>query len=193
MSPEWKDKVGSDLLVKWPVGTGAKGNDGVALAVRQTANSIGYVEYAQAVQTKLSYASLQNSAGKFVLPDPQSFQAAAASADWGSASDFDLLLTDAPGENAYPIVATVFVLMHKTDVAAAHAGGAEFLPVVAGERRADARSLVTCRCPSAGEAGQGLLDAKVQAGQLNAARDAAWRLLERHRELHSELMPLEIV
>ena len=82
----------------WPTGTGAKGNDGVSQAVRQTKNSIGYVEYAHAVQTKLSYALIQNRAGKFVRPDAASFQAAAASADWEKASDFDLLLIDAPGD-----------------------------------------------------------------------------------------------
>jgi phosphate transport system substrate-binding protein len=113
-SPEWKTKVGSDLAVKWPVGTAAKGNDGVAQAVRQTKNSIGYVEFAQALQSKLSYASIQNKAGHFVKPETKSFQAAAASGDWKAAADFDLLLTDAPGENAYPMVATVFVLIHKS-------------------------------------------------------------------------------
>jgi phosphate transport system substrate-binding protein len=114
VSPQWREKVGFDLLVKWPAGTGVKGNDGVARAVRQTANSIGYVEFAQALQTKLSYAALQNRNGQFVLPSPQSFQVAVQSADWGNASDFDLMMTDVPREGAYPIVATVFVLMHKT-------------------------------------------------------------------------------
>ena len=114
VSPQWREKVGSDLQVKWPAGTGAKGNEGVSLAVRKTRNSLGYVEYAQARQTKLNIAAIQNRAGRFVAPDPQSFQAAAAGADWTKSSDFDLLLTDAPGENAYPIAATVFILMHKT-------------------------------------------------------------------------------
>jgi phosphate transport system substrate-binding protein len=113
VSPQWRDKIGFDFLVKLPVGTGAKGNDGVAKAVRQTANSIGYVELAQALLTKLSYASLQNRNGQFVVPSPQSFQVTAQSADWGNASDFDLMMTDVPREGAYPIVATVFVLMHK--------------------------------------------------------------------------------
>ena len=114
VSPLWRDKVGSDLLVSWPAGTGAKGNEGVSSAVRRNKNSLGYVEYAHARQTKLSFASIQNQAGRFVVPDPQSFQAAAAGADWTKSSDFDLLLTNAPGENAYPIVATVFILMHKS-------------------------------------------------------------------------------
>jgi phosphate transport system substrate-binding protein len=113
VSAEWKDKVGSDLLVPWPKGVAAKGNDGVAQAVRQAKNAIGYVEFAQAQKARLSYAALQNTAGQFVAPSPQSFQAAAASADWAKASDFDLLLTNAPGENAYPVVATVFAMMHR--------------------------------------------------------------------------------
>ena len=114
VSSEWKLKVGSALLVPWPTGTGAKGNDGVAQAVRQVKHSIGYVDYAQASQLGLSYSLLQNRTGRFVKPDVTSFQAAAASADWGRTSDFHLLLTDVPGENSYPITATVFVLMHKT-------------------------------------------------------------------------------
>ena len=114
VSPEWRLKVGSGLLVPWPTGTGAKGNEGVAQAVKRVANSIGYVEYAQALQLKLTYALIQNRSGRFVRPDPASFQAAAASAEWGKTSDFYVLFTDVAGENAYPITATVFVLMHKT-------------------------------------------------------------------------------
>jgi phosphate transport system substrate-binding protein len=113
VSAEWKDKVGSDLAVKWPVGVAAKGNEGVAQTVKQTPNAIGYVELAQALQTKLSYASMQNKAGKFIKPEPLAFQAAAASATWSGASDFDQLLVDAPGEDAYPMVVTVFAQMKK--------------------------------------------------------------------------------
>ena len=113
VSPAWKETVGSDLLVSWPTGTGARGNEGVAQAVKRVKNSIGYVEYAQALQTQLSFALLQNQAGKFIKPDVASFQAAAASADWETTSDFYLLLTNVPASDAYPIVATVFVLMPK--------------------------------------------------------------------------------
>jgi phosphate transport system substrate-binding protein len=113
VSPEWKLKVGSALLVPWPTGSGAKGNEGVANAVRQTKNSIGYLDYVQASQMKLSPVLLQNRAGRFVRPDPASVQAAASGADWSAASDFHLLLTDVPGDDAYPITATVFVLMPK--------------------------------------------------------------------------------
>ncbi len=84
--------------MKWPVGEGAKGNDGIAAAVKRTPNSISYIEFAQALQSKLAYASLQNKAGKFIKPEPLAFQAAAASATWSGASDFDQLLVDAPGE-----------------------------------------------------------------------------------------------
>jgi phosphate transport system substrate-binding protein len=114
VSPQWKERVGADQLVVWPVGTGAKGNTGVAQAVRQTRNSIGYVEFATAMQAKLSYAQLQNRAGRFVQPSPAGFQAASVSAEWSKTRDFDLMLTDTPGAEAYPIVATVFVLMPKT-------------------------------------------------------------------------------
>jgi phosphate transport system substrate-binding protein len=114
-SAEWKDKVGSDLMVKWPVGAGAKGNDGIAQAVKQTPNAISYIEFAQALQAKLAYASLQNRAGKFIKPDPLAFQEAASSATWSGASNFDQLLIDTPGENAYPVVVTVFAQMKKSE------------------------------------------------------------------------------
>jgi phosphate transport system substrate-binding protein len=111
VSPEWREKVGSDLIVPWPLGEGAKGNKGVAEKVAATKNAIGYVEYAQALQSKLSFAAIQNRNGTFMKPDAASFQAAAADAAWDQGSDFNLLLTDASGKDAYPIVAPVFVLM----------------------------------------------------------------------------------
>ncbi|RTL50076.1 MAG: phosphate ABC transporter substrate-binding protein PstS [Bradyrhizobiaceae bacterium] len=113
ISPEWKEKVGEGVAVEWPVGVGGKGNEGVAAFVGVSKNSISYVEYAYAVQNKLSYGLVQNQAGKFVQPNAQSFQAAAASADWTNAKDFYRIMTNAPGENAYPITATSFVLMPK--------------------------------------------------------------------------------
>jgi phosphate transport system substrate-binding protein len=114
VSAEWRLRVGSGLLVSWPVGTGARGNEGVARAVQQTRNSIGYVEYAQAEQAGLKHALLQNRAGQFVSAQPAGFQAAAESAEWTTTTDFYVLLTDMAGERAYPITATVFALMHKT-------------------------------------------------------------------------------
>jgi phosphate transport system substrate-binding protein len=114
VSPQWKAQVGAAMLLQWPTGTPAKGNEGVAQVVQRVKNSIGYVDFAQALEAKLSYAVVQNRTGRFIKPDATSFQAAAASADWRTTSDFHLLLTNAPGENAYPLTATVFVLMHKS-------------------------------------------------------------------------------
>ena len=113
VSPEWKNKVGEGTSVEWPVGLGGKGNEGVAAFVNQTKNSIGYVEYAYVLQNKMSWGLVQNKAGKFIKPDAASFQAAAASAKWGDVQDFYLIMTDASAENAYPIAATVFILMYK--------------------------------------------------------------------------------
>ena len=96
VSPEWKDKVGSDASVEWPVGIGAKGNEGVANNVAQTKGSIGYVEYAYAKQNKLTYANMINKDGKAVAPE-SAFQAAAAGADWKSAPGFGVILTNQAG------------------------------------------------------------------------------------------------
>jgi len=113
VSPEWKTKVGEGTSVSWPVGIGGKGNEGVAGYVRQIKNSIGYVEYAYVKQNKMDYAQVQNHSGNFILPSAESFQAAAATADWKNARDFNLVITDAPGATAYPIAASVFVMMYK--------------------------------------------------------------------------------
>jgi phosphate transport system substrate-binding protein len=111
VSPTWKSGPGEGKSVSWPVGVGGKGNEGVAGYVKQIPNSIGYVEYAYVVQNKMTYAQLQNAAGTFVSPGAQSFSAAAVSADWKNAKDFNLVMTNAPGANAYPITATTFILM----------------------------------------------------------------------------------
>ena len=108
MSPEWREKVGFDLLVPWPGGLGAKGNSGVAETVARTKHSIGYVEFAQALQSRLSYATLKNQTGRFVEPSASSFQEAAQGADWSGSSDFNLLLTNSARPLAWPIAATVF-------------------------------------------------------------------------------------
>jgi phosphate transport system substrate-binding protein len=113
VSPEWKSKVGEGTSVSWPVGVGGKGNEGVAAYVKQIKGSIGYVELAYALQNKMAYASVQNAAGKFIQPSLESFQAAAASADWKNAKDFFLVITNAPGENSWPITATNFILVYK--------------------------------------------------------------------------------
>ena len=99
--------------MNWPVGVGGKGNEGVAGYVKQIPNSIGYVEYAYVIQNKMTYAQMQNAAGTFVNPSAETFSNAAASADWKNAKDFNLVMTNAPGPNAYPITATTFILLPK--------------------------------------------------------------------------------
>lgn len=113
-SADWKTRVGSGTAVEWPVGVGAKGNEGVAANVAQTRNAIGYVEYAYAKQNTLTYAALINKAGKTVQPTIAAFQAAAANADWANAPGYYLILSDQPGEASWPITAATFILMHKT-------------------------------------------------------------------------------
>ena len=113
VSPEWKTKVGEGTSVQWPGGVGGKGNEGVASYVQQIKGSIGYVELAYALQNKMTYVSLKNAAGNYVEPSAEAFQAAAASADWASAKDFNLVITNAPGADAWPITATNFILMYK--------------------------------------------------------------------------------
>ncbi|TAH43066.1 MAG: phosphate ABC transporter substrate-binding protein PstS [Gammaproteobacteria bacterium] len=111
ISPAWKSEVGTGTSVKWPDGLGGKGNEGVAAYVKQVKNSIGYVELSYALQSKMSFTRLQNAAGVFVTPSAETFAAAAASADWASTTDFSLIITNAPGQNAWPISATVFAMM----------------------------------------------------------------------------------
>src|SRR5690348_10030446 len=113
VSPAWKARVGEGTAVQWPTGIGGKGNEGVAAYVKQIRGGIGYVEYAYALQNKMSYADMKNAAGKFVHPDARSFQAAAGTADWASAKDFDLIMTNAPGATAWPITATTWVILYK--------------------------------------------------------------------------------
>jgi phosphate transport system substrate-binding protein len=113
VSPTWKSSLGEGKTVNWPVGVGGKGNEGVAGYVKQIPNSIGYVEYAYVIQNKMTYAQLQNAAGGFVSPSAESFSNAAGSADWKNAKDFNLVMTNAPGQNAYPITATTFILLPK--------------------------------------------------------------------------------
>lgn len=113
VSPEWKSKVGVGTSVSWPTGVGGKGNEGVAEYVNRLKGAIGYVEYAYVLQNKMKYGQVENKAGKFIKPTIASFQAAAASAEWSKAQDFDLVMTDAPGADAYPVTATTFILMYK--------------------------------------------------------------------------------
>ena len=120
-SPAWKAKVGASTAVEWPVGIGAKGNEGVANNVLQTKGSIGYVEFAYAKQNKMTHTRVINKAGKAVEPSLAAFQAAAANAKWDAVPGFGVILTDQPGDTSWPIAGATFILMHKkpADVAAA--------------------------------------------------------------------------
>ena len=113
VNAEWKTSVGEGTAVKWPIGIGGKGNEGVAAYVKQIQGGIGYVELSYALQNKMAYSRLKNAEGKFVLPTDETFAAAAASAQWGDAKDFYLVMTNAPGENSWPITATNFIIMYK--------------------------------------------------------------------------------
>jgi phosphate transport system substrate-binding protein len=116
VSPEWKEKVGAGKAVKWPApnSIGGKGNEGVAGQVKAVNGAIGYVEYAYAFQNKIPFALLKNKAGKFVAPSIESFQAAAANADWTKApKGFSLMLDDQPGEASWPIVGATYIMVYK--------------------------------------------------------------------------------
>jgi phosphate transport system substrate-binding protein len=114
VSPEWKDKIGEATTVEWPSGIGAKGNDGVANNVATTRGAIGYVEFAYADQNKLTFTSMINKAGKTVQPTMDSFQAAAANADWANSPGFYNILSNQPGDKSWPMTAATFILMPKT-------------------------------------------------------------------------------
>ena len=113
VSPAWKAGPGEGKTVAWVGGVGGKGNEGVAGYVKQLPNSLGYVEYAYVVQNKMTYALLQNAAGNFIAPSADAFASAAGTADWKNAQDFNLVMTNAPGAQAYPIAASTFILLPK--------------------------------------------------------------------------------
>jgi phosphate transport system substrate-binding protein len=113
VSPDWKSKVGSNTSVNWPVGLGGKGNEGVAGIVKQTPNSIGYVELIYAIQTNLSYGVVKNASGKFIKASLQTVTAAASGASTQMQKDVRISITDAPGANAYPICSFTYLLIPK--------------------------------------------------------------------------------
>jgi len=126
-SADWKSKVGSATSVEWPVGIGAKGNEGVSNNVSQTKGSIGYVEYAYALQNKLVYTKMVNKEGKAVAPTSAAFQAAAANADWNSVPGYGVILANQAGAESWPMTAATFILIHKQpDDAAAAAAALKF-------------------------------------------------------------------
>ena len=113
VSREWNGTVGADKAVKWPVGLGGKGNEGVASYVQRTKGSIGYVEFAYALQNKMAYTQMKNHDGQFIKPEDVSFKAAAANAKWDAEKGFYMILTNQSGKESWPITGATFILMHK--------------------------------------------------------------------------------
>jgi phosphate transport system substrate-binding protein len=113
VSPDWKSNVGASTSVEWPVGIGAKGNEGVANNVAQTKGSIGYVEYAYALENKMASVKMINKDGKAVAPSAAAFQAAAGNADWAKSDHYYVILTDQPGAETWPIAGATFILMYE--------------------------------------------------------------------------------
>ncbi len=111
VSPVWKEKVGSDTAIAWPTGIGGKGNEGVTSYVQRVKGSIGYVEYAYAKHATFASVRLKNQAGKIVMPSINSFQAAAASAQWRDQTHFAEILTNEAGTQSWPITGATFILM----------------------------------------------------------------------------------
>ena len=112
-SPKFKSNIGANTSVQWPAGIGAKGNEGVANMSTQTDGAIGYVEYAYAKQNHMAYTLLTNKSGAVVAPNADSFQAAAANADWAHAEGYYLILTDQAGAKSWPITGASFILLYK--------------------------------------------------------------------------------
>ena len=110
-SPQWKSKVGSDKTVSWPTGTGAKGNQGVAGAVKQTDGAVGYVEQAYALQNNFTYASVKNKSGQYVAPTLQSTTAAGEGIT--VPSDLRFTVINSPNAQAYPIASQTFIVVYK--------------------------------------------------------------------------------
>lgn len=113
VSEDWHKKVGTAKSVSWPTGVGGKGNQGVAAYVQRINGSIGYVEYAYALQNNMVYTKLQNKAGNYVDPTMEAFSAAAANADWKNAPGYYLVLTHQPGDKSWPITGASFILFYK--------------------------------------------------------------------------------
>src|SRR5471032_935388 len=114
VSADWKSKVGTNTSVQWPAGIGAKGNEGVANNVANTKRSVGYVEYAYALQNKLTFTKMVNKEGKTVAPTSEAFQAAAANADWNSQPGFGVILANQPDAASWPMTAATWILTYKT-------------------------------------------------------------------------------
>ena len=113
VSPEWAQKAGKGASVKWPVGLGGKGNEGVAGQIKTTQNTIGYVELAYAFENKLPYAHLRNKSGVFIEPSIKSTSAAAAAATKHMPADYRISLVNQPGKDAYPVVGFTWLLVYE--------------------------------------------------------------------------------
>jgi len=113
VSPEFKEKVGVNTSVNWPVGVGGKGNEGVAGLVKQTPGAIGYVELIYALQNKIAFGSVQNADGEFITASLDSVTAAATSASKSMPADFRVSITNAPGKSAYPISSFTWMLFYE--------------------------------------------------------------------------------
>ena len=149
VNPEWKSKVGVNTSVNWPVGLGGKGNEGVTGLVKQTPNSIGYVELVYAVQNKIPYGKVRNSAGNFVKADLTSVTAAAAGAAKAMPEDFRVSITNAPGPDAYPIATFTWLLIpSKIEDPAKKKALTEFLQWMLVDGQATAEALSYAKLPA---------------------------------------------
>ena len=152
VSSEWKSKVGADKTVKWPTGTGAKGNDGVAAAIKQTPGSIGYVEQAYALQNNFTFADVKNKAGKYVKPTIEAVTAAGEGLK--VPSDLRFTITNPSNPAAYPISSQTFIITYKDPCKAVGAtktqakGLVEFLDYVLGPGQETIKKLAYAPLPS---------------------------------------------
>ena len=150
VSPQWKSKVGANTSVNWPVGLGGKGNEGVAGLVKQTPNSIGYVELIYAVQNKMGYGYVKNAAGTFLKADFNSVTEAASGAAQDMPADFRVSITNAPGKNAYPISSFTWLLIPDQIANAANRSAiTEFLKWMLTGGQGDAQSMSYAPLPKA--------------------------------------------
>jgi len=118
-SPSWKSTIGAGTTVKWSVGVGGKGNEGVAANVQRIKGAIGYVEWAYAKKNRMAHTQLQNKDGVFLQPSDEAFMAAAAGANWAGTPGFGVVLTDQPGKGSWPVTGASYILVHKAQADAA--------------------------------------------------------------------------
>jgi phosphate transport system substrate-binding protein len=141
VNPQWAVRLGADTAVNWPIGAAGKGNAGLAKSVQQIEGSIGYLEYAYAREAGLTWTAMINADGKRVAPSMESFQAAAANADFARAQDFYLVLTNQPGAKSWPLIAATYMLMRRDNRAANNKAILRFLDFALRDGAADAVKL----------------------------------------------------